>query len=240
MASEADELGEIAGGRGGEGASLTREGPSHGRFRRPRCRRLPACWTHVKRDPSSCPRNSSGGALIRLTHGRGPGPALTKQGGLSLNPCHMLSLPGQGEERMGEPHPRERKLGEQKLRGGRGGRKGGEEAGVCGILSPCPPQPSIPHPSGPLTPHPTLIWPPCAWPAPEYTLPNNLSWAVRGSMRLPRPDPAGSCREVPNKSWRATKRTWRGGEVGGEREGAREARLGQSYEPGSGILRGRP
>ena len=53
---------------------------------------------------------------------------------------------------------------------------------------------------GPSPHHPILIWPPCAWPAPEYTVPNDPSWAVRGSMGLPRPGPAGSCREVPTES----------------------------------------
>lgn len=70
---------------------------------------------------------------------------------------------------------------------------------------------------GPSPRHPILIWPPCAWPAPEYTVPNDLSWAVRGSMGLPRPGPAGSCREVPNESEEEDPR-W-----GGQRE---EARLG--------------
>lgn len=96
---------------------------------------------------------------------------------------------------------------------------------ILALLSPLSPTQVGPSPR-----HPTLIWPPCAGPAPEYTLPNDLSWAVRGSMGLPRPGPAGSCREVPNRSWRATKRTGWGGE---EKPGWE-----QSREPGSGILLG--
>lgn len=89
------------------------------------------------------------------------------------------------------------------------------------------PSPLSPTQVGPSPPHPILIWPPCAWPAPEYTLPDDLSWAVRGSMGLPRPGPAGSCREIPKKG------TWRWGSSG-EKPGWESG-----YEPGSGSLLGR-
>lgn len=89
------------------------------------------------------------------------------------------------------------------------------------------PSPLSPTQVGPSPPHPILIWPPCAWPAPEYTLPDDLSWAVRGSMGLPRPGSAGSCREIPKKG------TWRWGSSG-EKPGWESG-----YEPGSGSLLGR-
>lgn len=195
--------------------------------------RLASCWTHVKRDPSSCPRNSSGGALIRLSHRR-PGCALTEQG--SLYPTFSLlhrGLPGQGEERAGEPHPRERKLGEQKLQGGREWQERGR-GGRClwdPLSSPSsalyPPPKWAPHPATPLSSGLHVLGLHLNTHSPTICL--GLSEDQWGSQGLAQQEAAG-------KSLTRAGGLRRGPGRGGEEKPGWE----QSHEPGSGILWGRP
>lgn len=141
------------------GASITREGPSRGSFKRPwRHSHLTACWTHVK--ILIIPRKPRLRRSYRPpdSHRRAPGCTQTKQG-LLLTPTSLCCTqrpprPGR-EERTGvSPTPMRGSWGSRSSKEGGSGREGREEAGVCGILYPCPPQSSIPHPSGPLTPPP--------------------------------------------------------------------------------------